>query len=144
MGDISTNIKVTWQGESAFLGENEMGGKAQLGEMEGKPGIKPMQMILASLAGCAGVDVVNILIKKRVKFSDLQIKVSGKRADTHPKVFTDINVTYLIWGEKIKEKDVEQAIRLSEEKYCSVSAMLKKTAIINSDYKIHAPGQDTK
>ena len=142
MGDISTNIKVSWQGESAFLGENEMGGKAQLGVMEGKPGIKPMQMILASLAGCTGVDVVNILKKKRIKFSDLKINVSGKRAETHPKVFTDIEVTYLIWGEEIREKDVEQAIRLSEEKYCSVSAMLKSTAKINFDYKILAPSQD--
>lgn len=144
MGDFSSNIKVTWQGESAFLGENELGGTAQLGALNGEPGIKPMQMILASLAGCTGVDVVNILKKKRVKFSDLQINVSGKRADTHPKVFTDINVTYLIWGEEIKGKDVEQAIQLSEEKYCSVSAMLKSTAKIISDYKILAPGQDSE
>ncbi|MBC8334554.1 MAG: OsmC family protein [Anaerolineales bacterium] len=144
MGDFSTNIKVTWQGESAFLGENGEGGTAQLGVMEGKPGIKPMQMILASLAGCTGVDVVNFLNKKRVKFSDLQIEVSGKRADTHPKVYTDINVTYLIWGEDIREKDVEQAIQLSEDKYCSVSAMLKSTAKINSDYKIIAPSQSTE
>ncbi|NQU29037.1 MAG: OsmC family protein [Anaerolineae bacterium] len=144
MRDFSTNIKVTWQGESAFLGENGEGGTAQLGVLEGKPGIKPMQMILASLAGCTGVDVVNFLNKKRVKFSDLQIEVSGKRADTHPKVYTDINVTYLIWGEDIREKDVEQAIQLSEDKYCSVSAMLKSTAKINSDYKILAPDQDNK
>jgi len=97
---------------------------------------------LASLAGCTGVDVVNILKKKRVNFKDIEIKVSGKRADTHPKVYTDIHVTYLIWGEGIKEKDVEQAIKLSEDKYCSVSAMLKSTAKIHSDYKIFGEKND--
>ena len=134
---MASNIKATWQSGSDFLAENETGGKADLG-----PGnIRPMEMILASLAGCTGVDVVNILEKKRVNFSGLQIKVSGKRADTHPKVYTDIHVTYLIWGEDIKAKDVEQAIQLSEDKYCSVSAMLKSTTKIHSDYQILAPNE---
>ena len=129
---MTTNIKATWRDGNAFLGENEAGGKAELGGEH----IRPMQMVLVALAGCSGVDVVNILQKKRVNFSDLQIEVSGERADTHPKVYTDIYVRYLIWGKDIKEKDVEQAIRLSEDKYCSVSAMLKSTAKIHSDYKI--------
>ncbi|MCP4142392.1 MAG: OsmC family protein [Chloroflexi bacterium] len=134
---MASNIKVAWQSGNNFLAENGSGGKAELG-----PGnIRPMEMILASLAGCAGVDVVGVLQKKRVNFSNLEIKVSGKRADTHPKVYTEINVTYLIWGEGIKEKDVEQAIDLSENKYCSVSAMLKSTANIHSDYKILAPDE---
>ncbi len=132
---MTTNIKTTWQSGRDFLAENETDGKADLG-----PGnIRPMEMVLASLAGCSGVDVVNILQKKRVNFSDLEIRVSGKRADTHPKVYTEIHVKYLIWGEGIKEKDVEQAIELSENKYCSVSAMLKSTAEIHSDYQILAP-----
>jgi len=129
---MTTNIKVTWRDGNTFLGENESGGKAELGGEH----IRPMQMVLVALAGCSGVDVVSILQKKRVTFSDLQIEVSGERADTHPKVYTDIYMSYSIWGEDIKEKDVEQAIRLSEDKYCSVSAMLKSTAKIHSDYKI--------
>ncbi len=137
MADSITNVEVNWQEDNLFLAENENGGQAYLGGEH----IRPMQMILASLAGCSGVDVVNILKKKRVNFSDLQIKVSGKRAETHPKVYTDIHVTYLIWGEDIKEKDVEQAIELSEEKYCSVSAMLKSSATIHSDYQILALGE---
>jgi putative redox protein len=140
MADSITNVEVKWQEDNLFLGENETGGQAYLGGDH----IRPMQMILASLAGCSGVDVVNILKKKRVNFNDLQINVSGKRTDTHPKVYTDIHVTYLIWGENIKEKDVEQAIKLSEEKYCSVSAMLKSTARIYSDYRILAPGEVAK
>jgi len=137
---MATNIKATWHKGNAFLAENEAGGKAELGGEN----IRPMQMILVSLAGCTGVDVVNILQKKRVNFSDLQIKVSGKRANTHPKVYTDIYVSYLIWGEGIKEKDLEQAIKLSEDKYCSISAMLKSTAKIHSDYKILAPDQNAE
>lgn len=137
MADAVTNIEVNWKEDNLFHATNEAGGQAFLGGEH----IRPMQMILASLAGCSGVDVVNILKKKRVNFSDLQIKVSGKRADTHPKVYTDIHVTYYVWGENIKPKDVEQAIELSEEKYCSVSAMLKSTANIQSDYKILAPGE---
>ncbi|MBT3314945.1 MAG: OsmC family protein [Anaerolineae bacterium] len=132
---MTTNIKATWREGNAFFGENESGGKAELGGEH----IRPMQMILVALAGCSGVDVVNILQKKRANFSDLEIRVSGKRADTHPKVYTEIHVKYLIWGEGIKEKDVEQAIELSENKYCSVSAMLKSTAEIHSDYQILAP-----
>ncbi len=140
MTSSTSTVKVKWQEDNLFLGENEAGGQVYLGGDH----IRPMQMVLASLAGCSGVDVVNILKKKRVNFSDVQINVSGKRADTHPKVYTDIHVTYLIWGENIKEKDVEQAITLSEEKYCSVSAMLKSTARIFSDYRILAPGEVVK
>lgn len=134
---MAANIKATWKNDNLFSAENEAGGKAELGGEN----IRPMEMILASLAGCTGVDIVNILKKKRVNFSDLQIKVSGTRADTHPKVYTDIYVSYLIWGEDIKEKDIEKAIHLSEDKYCSVSAMLKSTAKIHSDYQILAPNE---
>ena len=129
---MMTKIKITWQEENVFLGENEAGGKAYLGGEH----IRPMQMVLVALAGCSGVDVVNILRKKRVNFSDFKIEVSGERADTHPKVYTDIHVKYSIWGQEIKPKDLEQAIKLSEDKYCSVSAMLKSTAKIHSEYKI--------
>ncbi len=129
---MTTNITVSWQEENVFLGENEDGGKAMLGGEH----IHPMQMVLVALAGCSGVDVVNILRKKRVDFSDFKIEVSGARADKHPKVYTDIYVRYSIWGQNIKEKDVEQAIKLSEDKYCSVSAMLKSTAKIHSTYEI--------
>ena len=137
---MASNVKVTWQNGSNFLVENETGGKADVG----RGNIRAMEMILAALASCSGVDVVNILEKKRVNFSDLQIKVSGTRAETHPMVYTDIHLTYLIWGEGIKEKDLETAIRLSEEKYCSVSAMLKSTAKIHSDYQILAPNEDAE
>ena len=129
---MTTNIKTTWTGENTFLAEDGEGRKTNLSGEH----LRPMQMLLASLAGCSGVDVVLILEKKRVKLSDFQIEISAERAETYPKVYTDIHLTYSFWGENIKKKDVEQAIELSENKYCSVSAMLKSTAKITSEYKI--------
>jgi putative redox protein len=80
------------------------------------------------------------LKKKRQNLQDFQVRVRGKRADTYPKVYTDIEVEYHLWGIDIDSKAVEQAIQLSEEKYCSASAMLKDSANISSAYIFHAPG----
>ncbi len=136
-----TKITATWQGGMAFLAEDGAGGQAQLGSLEGRPGIAPMSMTLASLAGCTGVDIAHILRKKRAKLHDLKVEVRAKQAEKHPKVYTEIHVTYLLWGEDLNPKDVEQAIELSETKYCSVSIMLKCTAEIHSEYRIFAPGE---
>jgi len=136
-----TKITATWQGKMSFVAEDESGGKAQLGSLEGRPGIAPMSMMLASLAACTGVDVAHILGKKRAKLHDLKVEVRAKQAEKHPKVYTEINVMYLLWGEDLNPKDIEQAIELSETKYCSASIMLKCTAEIHSAYRIFAPGE---
>jgi putative redox protein len=102
--------------------------------------IGPMQLLLAGLAGCTGHDIVTILEKKKVTPTDFKVKVRGMRAENFPMVYTDIEVEYLFWGDNLKARDVEQAIRLSEEKYCSVSIMLGKTSKITSTYKILKPG----
>ena len=103
--------------------------------------IGPMQLLLVGLAGCTGIDIVSILQKKNTTPTDFKVKVRGKRADKFPMVYTDIEVTYLLWGDNLKVRDVEQAIKLSEQKYCSVSIMLSKTAKISSTYKIFKPGE---
>jgi putative redox protein len=72
----------------------------------------------------------------------MQVRVRGKRAPDFPKNWTDIHITYLIWGEGIKTKDVEQAIALSEEKYCCVGLMLRQASHITSDYQVLEPGQN--
>jgi putative redox protein len=69
------------------------------------------------------------------------VNVRGKRAETFPMVYTDIEVEYVLWGENLKVRDVEQAIKLSEQKYCSVSVMLGKTSKVTSTYKILKPGE---
>ena len=134
-------LTAEWQGEMAFIGKNETGGSVQIGKVNNKPGISPMELLLAGLAGCTGVDVVHILRKKRISLHDFRVTIRAKRADDHPKVYTDIEINYLLWGQELAAKDVEQAIHLSEEKYCSASAMLSKAANITSTYRILSPGE---
>lgn len=95
-----------------------------------------MEMILTGLAGCTGVDIADIMQKKRQPIQALKVIVRGRRAEDFPMVYKEIEVTYLIWGDGIDPKAVERAIQLSEEKYCSVSAMLRSTAEIRSTYRI--------
>lgn len=136
-----TDVTVSWKGENTFLGSNPAGGSVQLGPLDGHPGVGPMQLLLVALGGCTGVDIVSILEKKKLALVDFQVRVKGRRATDYPMVWTDIQVEYLLWGEAIPPKDVEQAIRLSEEKYCSVGIMLAKTATITSTYRILRPGE---
>ncbi len=141
MSEGWTEITANWKGELTFLGQNAEGGTVQMGSLDGKPGVGPMQLLLVALAGCTGMDIVSILHKKRANLTDMRIKVRGRRATDYPMVWTDIEVTYLLWGEDLKPKDVEQAIQLSEEKYCSVGIMLGKSAHITSTYQIYKPGE---
>ena len=139
MADNWREVSATWQGGLNFIGENDKGGTVQMGQVDETIG--PMQLLLLGLAGCTGIDIISILKKKRVTPTDFKIRVRGKRAETFPMVYTDIEVEYLLWGDTLKTRDVEQAIKLSEQKYCSVSIMLDKTARIRSTYKILKPGE---
>ena len=141
MSEDLTEITATWKGEMAFVGQNAIGGTVQMGTLDGKPGVSPMQLLLAAVGGCTGEDILSILRKKRVDLTDMQVKISGKRDDDFPKIWTHISITYLIRGNGIKPKDVEQAIELSEKKYCSVGIMLGKSAKITSEYCILKPGE---
>ncbi len=131
-------VTAHWKGDTNFLGTAPHGGEIPMGEVDGRKGLAPMELLLAGLAGCTGVDVALILKKKRARLKDLKVNVRGKRADEHPRYYTEIEIEYLLWGEGLKEKDVQDAIRLSEEKYCSASAMLGAVATITHTYKIFA------
>lgn len=137
MTDDWKEIVAEWVGEMAFVGKNSAGGCVQMGNFQGQPGISPMEMLLLGVAGCTGVDVVSILTKKRHKIDRFEVKVRGKRAEDHPKVYTEIEVSYHLWGKEIDPRAVEQAIQLSEDKYCSASAMLSAVARIESRYYLH-------
>jgi putative redox protein len=89
----------------------------------------PMELVLLALCGCTASDVVGILRKKREPFTGLEVKAAAERADGYPAVYTSIHLTYLVRGQ-VSQKAMEDAVRLSKEKYCSVSAMLEKTAKI--------------
>ncbi len=97
-----------------------------------------METALMALATCSGVDVLMILEKKHLKVEDLKISARGKRAETPPRVYLEIEMEYVLKGD-LPEKDVEQAIRLSHEKYCSVGVMLARTAAIRSSFRILKP-----
>ena len=90
----------------------------------------PMELVLIGLCGCTGYDVVSILQKKREPFTSLEVRAQAERAATPPTVYTQIKLVYRVGG-KVSHKAVEDAVRLSEEKYCSVAAMLNKTAKIS-------------
>ncbi len=141
MSEKPVEILANWKGGTTFVGQNEAGGMVQMGELDGKPGVGPMQLLLAAIAGCTGMDIVSILEKKRQTLTNMQVRVSGNRAQDYPMIWERIHVTYLLWGEDLKPKDVEQAIELSEKKYCSVGIMLGKSAKISSGYRILKPGE---
>jgi len=144
MAEVWTEINAEWKNDITFIGQNESGGTVQIGTLDGKPGVGPMQLLLVALAGCTGSDIASILKKKKIMMTSFKIKVCGKRASDYPMVWTDIHNSYFLWGEDIPSKDVEQAIQLSEDKYCSVGIMLGKTAKITSEYHILKPGESAE
>ncbi|MCJ7577482.1 MAG: OsmC family protein [candidate division Zixibacteria bacterium] len=133
-------INISWKGKLAFEAQTESGHRILLDadpEVGGEDkGPRPMELLLVSLAGCTGMDVVSILKKKRVNLEGLAIKIQAERAPQHPKYFTTIDVEYTFRGKEIKEEDVKQAVELSKDKYCSVSAMLQEKATISFRWNI--------
>jgi len=99
-------------------------------------GFTPLQLLLAALGGCTGIDVVDLMRKQRQQVDDLEIIVSGERVEEPPRIYKNIYVEYRIKGKDIKERAVQRAIKLSEGKYCSVGAMLKAKANVTSNYII--------
>jgi putative redox protein len=141
--NIWKEINSTWDGADGHSAQNKFGVAVLMGNPnEGKPFMSPMEMLLAGLAGCTGMDIIDILKKKRQLPAEFKIKVRGnQKVDSYPKIFTEFQVEYLLWGENLIAKDVEQAIQLSEEKYCSVGGTLSKAGPIRSTYRILKPGQ---
>ena len=132
--------QVTWSGPGMrLIGETDSSPAIVVdssGEYGTHSGPAPMELILIGLAGCTAMDVISIMEKKRQPMTNLQVKVEAERAEVHPKVYTKIHLDYLAYGTGISEKALERAIELSEKRYCSVQAMLSKTADISSSYQI--------
>ena len=124
---------VKWSGQMQFAGTGN-GGHSVLMDGENKAGNSPMELVLIALCGCTAYDVVSILQKKREPFTALEVIAHAEKAPDPPRVFTDIKLQYRVAG-NVALKAVEDAVRLSEERYCSVAAMLNKTARIT--YEIH-------
>ena len=103
-------------------------------------GARPMELILMGLGGCTGMDVISILRKKRQEVTRFEVQLSAERADQHPKVFTKINVHYVIAGQNVTAEAVERAIELSATRYCPANAMLSATMPVTHTYEIVADG----
>jgi len=99
-------------------------------------GIRPMNLLLTSLAGCSGLDVISILRKKQQQITGFEVHVEGERADEHPKVFTHITLKFIVKGYNVQPAAVERSIELSRDKYCGAWATLKHTAEIEYSYEI--------
>jgi putative redox protein len=102
-------------------------------------GTRPKELIMIGLAGCTGSDVASMLAKMREPFTRFEVHISGEMAEDHPKVYQSLHITYKLWGEGLKTANIEKAISLSKEKYCSVTAMLKGSIKITESYEVN-PG----
>lgn len=135
--------RVKWIEGMAFLGE---AGSGHTVVMDGAPdaggrnlGLRPMEMLLIGMGGCTSFDVVSILKKARQPVQDCVAEITASRAETIPKIFTKIHVHFVVTGKGLNPAQVERAIALSAEKYCSASIMLGKTAEITHDFEIVEP-----
>ena len=132
------DAKVRWTDNERFSGEATSRHGIAIDAGKEKTANSPMELVLIALCGCTASDVVTILRKKREPFTSLEVRAEAERATNPPMVYTDIRLTYTVGG-NISHKAVEDAVRLSEEKYCSVAAMLNKTAKIT--YTIEYAGK---
>ena len=124
-----TEAKATWIENQKFSGVASSGHAITMDGSRKTAG-SPMELVLIGLCGCTGYDVVSILTKKREAFTSVEVRAEAERAATPPTVYTEIRLVYVVGG-KVSHKAVEDAVQLSEEKYCSVAAMLNKTAKIS-------------
>ncbi|MGC1783846.1 MAG: OsmC family protein [Acidobacteriaceae bacterium] len=125
---------VTWKTDMKFDGKSQSGHTISLdGDAAHTAGPSPMEIVLLGLCGCTAFDVASILQKKREPFTGLTVSATAEQAAEPPRVFTHVKLMYRVAG-AVSRKAVEDAVRLSETKYCSVSAMISKTAKI--EYEI--------
>jgi len=98
-------------------------------------GSRPMELVLMGIAGCAAMDIIAILVKKRVKLDGFELDVHALRQDEHPQIFTKITLNYTFIGHNIQPKDIERAIELTDEKYCGAIEMVRDVTEIVHEYE---------
>jgi putative redox protein len=132
-----TTAKISWVDGALFVAE---GGSGHTLTMDGAPDIggrnlasRPMEVVLMGMGGCTAIDVVAMLQKQRQDIEGVEISLTAERADEHPKVFTSVRLTYTVRGRKLNKALIERAVNLSDEKYCSATAMIRKSAKISHE-----------
>jgi putative redox protein len=137
-------VSVTWVQGAQFVGTDTSGHTVVLDAPEGRTsweGFKPSELLLAAVGGCTGIDVVDILRKKRQQITGLRITVTGRQQQEFPHAFIEIDVHYAVRGHGVSTQAVERAIQLSEEKYCSVAATVRGVAAIRTSYTVVDEGE---
>ena len=131
-------IKTQWQGNMLFNADS-LGGSFKIDAAEGvggeNLGVRPKALMLTSLAGCTGMDVVSLLKKMRAEVEGLEIDVNGELTNEHPKYYKKVHIEYRFYGKEFKKDKIEKAIRLSQDRYCGVSEMFRQFAEITIDIK---------
>ena len=137
MSEKDPKAVIQLTGEDLFVGYSPSGNTVTIDTNHIRHSApSPMELLLLALGSCTGVDVITIIRKKRQKVTDYRIEVRGQRRDEHPRSYKRIEVRHIVTGRNISVQSVAQAIKLSEEKYCSVAATLRPTAEIVSSYEI--------
>lgn len=129
---MKTKTITTWKKKHEF--ESRLGNNVISIDGSKKNGFGPKSLLLSGLAGCSAIDVVDILVKMKIAFSDFIIEAEADQVEEHPKVYKDILITYCMKTDPANEEKIKKAINLSLDKYCGVAAMLKKNAPIH--YKL--------
>ncbi len=134
------HVRVKWLDHMSFVGESGSGHSIV---MDGSPehggrnmGVRPMENLLISLGGCSAFDVMSMLKKGRQDVVDCEVSIEASRADSVPAVFTRITMKFLVTGHSLSEKQVQRAVNLSVEKYCSVTKMLESTVEIDHEVTV--------
>jgi putative redox protein len=133
-------VRAVWNSGMCFEAETGSGHRLVLDAATDNggddQGPRPMELPLVALATCAGMDIVTILQKKRQHINGYEVRVHGRRAENHPKIFVEIVVEHILKGRAIQPQAVQRAIDLTEERYCGVSAMLSKAAKITHTFTL--------
>jgi len=139
MPDNDEEAIAVWKEGLAFEGTAASGFKVAMDSRQGGTGFSPMELLLVSVAGCTGMDVIDLLRKKRQDVGGLEVRVTGTRADEHPRKYTSIRIHFVVTGREVSPEAVRRSIELSETKYCPVVATLSGVAQISTDFEIRAP-----
>lgn len=141
---MGTTTTLHWLSGKRFVGIDSTNHSVVLSSKDEGVGVKPSDMLLIALASCTAVDVVEILSKKRLPLESMEIITTGEQDADPPWTFRKIHLKYRLSGVGLTEKAVEQAIQLSEEKYCSVAATVRATAEITTEFEIIYEGDERK
>lgn len=138
---MSNKVTTHWKGGLTFESDNPSGKTVVMDtDIDGQDqrfGLSPKAMMLSSLAGCSGLDVISILEKMKVHIDDFKIEILGELTDEHPKYYHSVSVAYHFYGSDLNKEKIERAVQLSVEKYCGVMEMFRRFADVKTNIQYH-------